>query len=738
MDQPRSFIFDRYPRFAARHPWRVLAVTLAIVAALVVSARAFGGSYTDSFSVPNTEAQRAIDLLQARFPSQAGDSSTTVVVHAPAGINTPQVRAQVDQLMAELKKLPEVAGVASPYTQPNAISKDGTIARIGLLYDTKAQDVRTSSIQALANLRGQVSTPGFQVEVGGQLIRHVEMGGLGNTELIGVGAAVIILLIAFGSVVAMGLPIVSALLALGAGLLGITVMARFVSLPSFTSQFGAMIGLGVGIDYALLTVTRFREGLAQKLSLEDAIAQAGATAGRSVLFAGTTVVIAMLGLWAVGLPFVSWLGTSAALIVALSVAVTLFVQPAILRLVGHHIDSWRLPFLPTVSHESEAGLGYRWSRVIQRAPIPALVLSLGALLIMAVPLLSLRLGSSDAGNNPTAYTSRRAYDLLSQGFGPGFNGPILLVVRVDTPDDPATIARVEALPAALKRIAGVDAASPPRFNAAKTAAIITVTPTTSPQSAATSVLVQRLRTDLAPTLQGSGATVLVGGATAMFIDIGDRIASRLPLFFGAVIGLSFLLLMAVFRSVLVPLKAALMNLLAIGAAYGVLVAVFQWGWLGGLIGVRPGPVESFLPMFLFAILFGLSMDYEVFLVSRIREEYLLSRDASASVARGLSLTTRLITAAAAIMVSVFVSFAFGDNRIIKEFGIGLATAIFVDATLVRLVLVPAFMQVAGDWNWWFPGWLDRLIPRISVEGHHLLPPPARRPEPVPVRAQHRD
>ncbi len=736
MPQPRSFVFDRYPRFAARHPWRVLAGALAIVVILGFAASRFGGSYVDTFSVPNTEAQRAIELLQARFPSQAGDSSTTVVVRAPAGLATPQVRAQVDQLMAELKKLPEVVGVASPYTQPDAISKDGTIARIGLLYDKKAQSVQTSSIKALAALRAQVSKPGFQVEVGGQLIRHVEMGGLGNTELIGVGAAVIILLIAFGSVVAMGLPIVSALLALGAGLLGITIMARFVSLPSFTSQFGAMIGLGVGIDYALLTVTRFREGLAEKLSIEDAIAQAGATAGRSVLFAGATVVIAMLGLWAVGLPFVSWLGTSAAIIVALSVGVTLFVQPAILRLVGHNIDRWRLPFLAAPSQATEAGFGYRWSRVIQRAPVPALVLSLGALVVMAVPLLSLRLGSSDAGNNPTAYTSRRAYDLLSQGFGPGFNGPILLAVQVDTPGDASTLARVNALPAAIKQIAGVADASPPRFNAAKTAAIISVTPTTAPQSRATNALVHRLRADLAPTLRGSGATVLVGGATAAFIDIGDRIASRLPLFFGAVIGLSFLLLMAVFRSVLVPLKAALMNLLAIGAAYGVLVAVFQWGWFGGVIGVHPGPIESFLPMFLFAILFGLSMDYEVFLVSRIREEYLLSRDASASVARGLSLTTRLITAAAAIMVSVFASFAFGDNRVIKEFGIGLAAAIFVDATLVRLVLVPAFMQVAGDWNWWFPGWLDRVVPRISVEGHHLLPSPARRPEPVPVR--HRD
>jgi RND superfamily putative drug exporter len=405
------------------------------------------------------------------------------------------------------------------------------------------------------------------------------------------------------------------------------------------------------------------------------------------------------------------------------------VQPAILRLVGRHIDRWHVPGVGAVSSEGTSGLGYQLSRLIQRAPVLTLILALGLLLTLALPVLRIQLGSSDSGNNPTSFTSRRAYDLLSQGFGPGFNGVVLVAVEVD---NPAALPSVQALPAELTKLKGVAAVAPVQFNADKTAATIPVVPATSPQAAATNELVHTLRDTVSQDLHGSGAKAYVGGSTAAFIDIGDRIASRLPIFFAAVIGLSFLLLMAVFRSVLVPLKAALMNLLAIGAAYGVLVAIFQWGWFGSVIGVRPGPIESFLPMFLFAILFGLSMDYEVFLVSRIREEYLATRDSADSVSRGLSLTTRLITAAAAIMVAVFISFAFGDNRVIKEFGIGLATAIFLDATLVRLVLVPAFMQLAGDWNWWFPRWLDRIVPKISIEGHHLAPPSLPVPAPVPV------
>ena len=500
-----SFVFDRYPRFAARHPWRVLAGAAMILAAFVVMAVAFGGSYSDAFSIPNTESQRAIDLLKSRFPSQAGDSSTTVVVRVPGGISSPQAQGEVGALIVKLHALPGVSDVTSPYGQPGTISSDGTIARIGVQYTQSGQDVPAGDATALSDLQKQESKPGFDVEVGGNVIRKAEMTGLGNTELIGVGAAIIILLVAFGSVVAMGLPIVTALLAFGTGLLGITVMARFVDLPSFTSEFGAMIGLGVGIDYALLTVTRFREGLAEKLSLEDAIARASATAGRSVLFAGSTVVIAMLALWAVGLPFVSWLGTSAAIIVALAVAVTLFVQPAVFRLVGHHIDRWRLPLLSSNTHASDSGFAFRWSRMVQRAPLPFLVVPLALLIVLAVPLLRLQLGSSDAGNNPEAFTSRRAYDLLSEGFGAGFNGPILVAVQIDNTNG---IAAAKALPAQLKSVEGVASVSAAHFNAEQTAATISVTPTTSPQSRETNDLVHRLRTNIRADLSGHGATGL--------------------------------------------------------------------------------------------------------------------------------------------------------------------------------------------------------------------------------------
>ncbi len=720
-----SFLFDTWPRRAARHPWRVIGATVAVLAALIFLSSAYGGQYEDAFSINGTESQAAVDVLQARFPQAAGDT-TTVVVHAPGGINDAATRARVDALVADLRALPDVAEVTSPYDEQFAISPDGTIARIDVEHTKKARDLPRSSITALTGLRKRSDAPPeFQVEVGGPTIQRLEhAAGFGRTELIGISAAIIVLLVAFGSVVAMGLPIVTALLALGMGMLLVSVGARFVPVPSQTSQFGSMIGLGVGIDYALLIVTRFREGLARKLSIEDAIAQAAATAGRSVLFAGVTVVIAMLGLWAVGIQFVAALGTAAAIVVSLAVLIALVVMPAILGLIGRRIDRWRVPLLPTVSYESESGLGYRWSRVIQRAPVPALAVSLGVLLTLAVPLLSIQIGSSDAGNNPEKFTSRRAYDLLSHGFGPGFNGPILIALRIDDARGAETVA---ALPGRLAQMPGIVKVTEPRFNEDRSAATMMVIPATAPQEQATADLVHDLRRITGEETKGSGATAFVGGNTASFIDIADKIMERLPWLFASVIGLSFLLLMAVFRSVLVPLKAAVMNLLAIGAAYGVVVAVFQWGWFAGPLGVaKTGPIESFLPMFLFAVLFGLSMDYEVFLVSRIREEYLRTRDSTLAVARGLSVTTRLITAAAAIMVAVFLSFALGDERVIKEFGIGLATAIFIDATIVRLVLVPALMQLMGDANWWFPSWLDRIVPRISVDG------PSAALEPVPV------
>ncbi|MCH8950327.1 MAG: MMPL family transporter [Chloroflexi bacterium] len=662
--------------------------------------------------MPGTESQRLIDLLDERFPATAGDTAT-IVVRAPAGADDPEVRMEIESLVVAVNALPDVLGAMSPYERPGAISADGTIARITVQYEKRTEDMEESSMKALLDLRSERSTATLQVEAGGSVARAGERGmGPGRTELIGIAAAVVILMIAFGSVVAMGLPILVALLALVAGFFLVGVGASYFNIPSMTPQFAAMIGIGVGIDYALLIITRFREGLARGLSVEDSIVQAEATAGRSVVFAGFTVVIALLGLWAAGIPFMAFVGSAGAVVVALAVIVAVLVLPAVLGLVGTHIDKWGIPFLSASAHESETGIGYRLSRAIQRTPLTFFVLSLGILLLLAAPVLAMRLGSSDAGSRPASRTTRRAYDLLSEGFGPGFNGPVLIGFGFDEPA--AAVAVIELRPV-IGSEDGVAAVSGPSFNETLSAATIMVVPETAPQAEETTDLVHRLREIVPAAVEGTETETFIGGTTAVFIDVGDKIRTRMPVFFAAVIGFSFILLMVVFRSLLIPLKAAIMNLLSVGAAYGVLVAVFQWGWFGGILGVDgTGPIESFLPMMMFAVLFGLSMDYEVFLVSRIQEEYLKTGDNAESVARGLSATMRVISAAAAIMIAVFLSFAFSDQRVIKEFGIGLATAIFLDATLVRLILVPSIMQLQGDANWWLPGWLDRLLPRIGL------------------------
>ncbi|HVP04348.1 MAG TPA: MMPL family transporter [Dehalococcoidia bacterium] len=715
----KSFLFEVWPRFAYKHARWVLLGTVALVVGFGVLYGVAGGDYSDRFTVPHAEAQELFDLLEQRFPSQAGDSAI-VVVKADDGVESEGAKAQLGALIGNLGTLPHVTGVSDPLQNPSDISSNGQIARLTVQYDVRANDLGTGDNTALLDTLDTASAPGFQVEAGGPVIEEFEGEPPGSSEAIGISAAVIILLLAFGSIVAMGLPIMTALLGLTSGFFLVSVGAGFVPLPNFTAQFAAMIGIGVGIDYALLVVNRFREAEAHGRSNQDATLVAAATAGRSVFFAGGTVVIALLGLWASGIESIGWVGTAAALIVLLTVLIAVVVLPAILRYVGPFVDRWRIPILAAPATDLHKGFGYRLSRIVQSQPLLCLVLSLGMLLALTAPVLDLRTGTSDAGNNPTSFTSRRAYDLLSEGFGPGTNGPILVGLIID---NPSAIDKVNALPAELKSLEGVQQVSGVTFNQAQTAAVITVIPTSAPQDQGTVDLINLLRKDLRADFEGSGARPLVGGSTALFIDVGSHVDARLPIFLGAVIALSFVLLMAVFRSILVPLKAALMNLLSIGASFGILVAIFQWGWLGGILGVsREGPVESFLPMMLFSVLFGLSMDYEVFLVSRIREEYVATGDNTESVARGLAATTRVITAAAAIMVCVFAAFGLSNQRVVKEFGIGLASAILLDATVVRLVLVPSLMQLAGDWNWWMPRWLDRILPRLHFDGHALDDP----------------
>ena len=713
MTASRSLIYERWPRFIATHPWRVLLGAVVFLVVLIGVSGASGGKFVDSFSVPGTEAQQAVDLLQSRFPQQSGDSST-VVIKAPAGVRTAAVHARIDVLIGQLKHLPQVVAVSSPYTSAGSISRDGSIAQITVQYAKQADSLDKASPTALQTWQEHASTPpSFQVEVGGQVIQSANQGNLGNSELYGVLAAIVILLLVFGSVVAMGLPIVTALSGLIAGFLSITVLARFVNLPSFTTAFAAMMGLGVGIDYALLIVTRFRQSLHAGMAVDDAVVATAATAGRTVVFAGATVIVAMLGLWTVGIPFTSYLGTAAAIVVVFAVVVANTVLPAILALLGSRVNALHIPGLGGTP-QADRGVGPRLAKVTRRAPVPIVIATTALVAVIALPFFQISLGSADAGSDPTSSTTRRAYDLLSQGFGAGFNGTIILAVAVN---NQSAIPAVRQLPNQLRSVADVAGVSPAVFNGDRTAAIVAITAKTSPQDSATTALIHRLRQVGPPALHGADARIYVGGATATIIDLDDKIASRLPIFFLAVIGLGFLILMAVFRSIVIPITAALMNLLSIGASLGILVAVFQWGWLGNLIGVgKTGPIEAFLPMMLFAILFGLSMDYEVFLVTRIQEEHLHGYANSDAVDRGLSLSMRLITAAAAIMCSVFLSFAFGDQRIIKEFGIGLASAIFIDAAVIRLFLIPSLMHLLGESNWWFPRWLDRIVPNVSIEG----------------------
>jgi len=736
---PSSSSFTRWATFAVRHRGRVLIGWAVLIAAIAAIALTLGGSYADTFTIPGAESQKALDVLKARFPSQAGDSGT-LVIKTDAGVDDPAVKQQVTALLAKAATIPEVTGVVSPYDDPAAVSADRKIAYAPVAYDKPADQVSVANAQALLDLGDQSTAPGFHVEVGGQVAARAENPNpFGATELIGVGAAMVILLIAFGSIIAMGLPILTALAGIAAGFLSIMFATRFFDMSSFTPAFAAMIGLGVGIDYALFVVTRFREGLDLGLTVEGAVVRAVDTAGRAVLFAGTVVTIALLGLFTVGLPFIAALGLAAAIVVVFSVLVALTLLPALLAYVGHSIDRWRIPGLHAVASNSTDTFWHRWSRLIQRRPWPFLAGAAVILALLALPIFSLQLGSSDDGNLATTTHGRRAYDLLNEGFGPGFNGPLLLAVQRDGGVDPA---QLQSLASALGAASGVAAVSPATINQTGDAAVLTVIPTTSPQDSKTTALVKRLRSNVIPAaVTGTGLHIYIGGQTAASVDVSAKITSRMPLFFGIVIGLSMLLLAAVFRSIAVPIKAALMNVLSIAGTYGVMVAVFQWGWGGGVLGIsKTGPIESFMPMMLFAILFGLSMDYEVFLLSRMREEYVRTGNNGESVAHGLAMTARVIAAAAAIMVVVFGSFIFGGERIIKEFGLGLAVAVLIDSTIVRLVLVPATMELLGDRNWWFPRWLDRIMPKLNIEGGSATRAPkvgaagSVSPEPAPTAA----
>ena len=708
---------------------RRLVVTAWVVVFLVTFAlaSALGGAFRTEFRLPGSESQAAVDLFEhSGFGDRAG-ATGQLVFEAGAGVHDPAIRERVEALLAEVDSRIVRSGIASPYAPggEHQIAEGGRVFYADVNLADRTEEAFQAAGERITALAHDVRGDGPRISLGGDIFIEPEVGGA--SEMIGVLASMVILLLAFGSVLAMGLPIVTALFGIGCGAAVVLVARNFIDMPDFTMAAISMVGIGVGIDYALFIVTRYREGLRAGLDPEPAVVRAIDTAGRAVIFAGTTVMISVLGLLLTDLSSTRAVAVAISLGVLMTMAASITLLPALLGFVGTNIDRLGLPRRHPATGPGRRSFWYRWSRTLQRRPGLAAAAGFVLLLVLAAPALTMRLGIGDAGNRPTTDTTRRAYDALARGFGPGFNGP--LVLAIETPSgrgDAATLARLEADLAATP---GVAAATPSQASADGTAAVLQVFPTSAPQDTETAELVTRLRDDVIPAVtDGTDVTVFVGGATASFDDIAEATAASLPIFIGAVLVLSFVLLMTVFRSILVPLKAVVMNLLSIGAAYGVVVAVYQWGWASDFFGVgKPGPIEVWAPVFLFAVVFGLSMDYEVFLLSRIREEYDRTGDNTTAVSDGLASTARVITAAAAIMVCVFGSFVFGPERGLALFGLGLAVAVFVDATVVRLLLVPATMELLGAANWWMPRWLDRVLPRVHVEAP---PDAARGPRPA--------
>ena len=705
-----AFLY-RLGRNSARHPFIVIGVWLVAAVAIVGLQAGAGGKFDNSERVPGVESQHAADVLNARFPSQGGQSAR-IVFHTEEGrLDDAAHASTVNGARAQLATGHNVAGVTDPFApQAAAVSADGKTAYLDVAY--AVDKLTTAQLDDATAAAHQARAAGVQVGLTGQLAQLAQKPP--SSELIGVGIAIVVLLIAFGSVVAMGLPIVTALMGIFVGAAAVGVLSAVMNVPEFSLILCMMIGLGVGIDYALFIVTRHRQHLHEGMSVEDSAGTANATAGLAVLFAGTTVVIAILGLFLAGLPAISAMGVAVALVVLVAMAAALTLLPGLLGLAGTKIDKLSIHRKSHVTKPAHETLSGRWAHHVGSHSVRYAIVSLGVLCAIAIPALSMRIGTPDDGNAAKHTTQRTAYDELAKGFGPGFNGPIQVVVEVPAPADLGAVGRVQH---ALQADPGISAVTAPVFNRGGNTAVLTANPTTSPQDARTDELVHRLRSDVLPNaVDGTHARVSLTGR-AMATDLTDRIASRLPIFIAAIVAMSFLLLMIVFRSLLVPLKAALMNLLSIAAAYGVLVAVFQWGWGNQLIGLHNTmPINPFLPLMMFAILFGLSMDYEVFLLSRIREEYVATGDNHAAVVRGLSSTARVITSAALIMISVFGAFVLTDDPNGKLFGVGLSVAVLLDATLIRMVLVPATMSLLGRANWWLPGWLDRILPHLDLEG----------------------
>jgi RND superfamily putative drug exporter len=718
-------------RWCIAHRGRVVVAWIAVAILLTVASHLVGSSFATVYSLPGTQSQEAHDLLTQDFKAQSGDADT-IVFHVSHGtVDSPAVRAAITPLLARVSALPHITGVVSPYSARGAgqFSSSRTTAFATVNYDQPAAQLPPDTGKPLLAAVGAVRVPGLQAAAGGQVVEAAEGFSIGPATEVGVVAALFILLITFGSLAAAGMPLITAGLGLITGVALIGLATRVTSISMVAPDLALMIGLGVGLDYALFIVTRFRENYAAFGDVERSVLEAMDTSGRAILLAGTTVVIALLGMFATGVAFMYGLAIAAVIAVLLVLVASLTLLPALLsrfgpRLVRRHGartrgSGRRAPATATNGSgvtvaASRRPSWRRWSRTVKAHPWPLALTAIVLMIVLLVPVFAMRLDSSDAGNDPGTTSSRHAFDLLAQGFGPGFNGPLLLAAELPRSTDAAALPALRAL---VSSTPGVVAVTEPRIAPSGAVAVIEAYPDSAPQAVKTTDLVNHLRDDVLPAFdRRTGVKVLVGGFTAGSIDFSSVLSAKLPLFFGIVILLSALLLLVIFRSIVIPIQAAIMNILTIGAALGVTVAVFQDGVFASVLGVQKGPIEPWIPVIMFAVVFGLSMDYEVFLISRVREQWTRRRDASAAVGDGLALTGRVITAAAAIMVCVFLSFTLGDERTLKEFGFGLAVAVFLDALVVRCMMLPAVLELLGPTTWRLPGWLDARLPHINIEG----------------------
>jgi putative drug exporter of the RND superfamily len=709
-----SRLLYRIGHFSGRHPWRVIMTWVVIAAAAFLLNQSFGGSADETFKVPGIESQKAAEALEDKFP-QESISTANVIFHSDEGLTRSEVKAAVAEARTELAAIPHVVAVSDPYdARGPTLSPDGRTGFTTLAFDTE-EKVTAAQFDAAERATEPVRAAGVQVEYDGGLgqVKTDEGGGI-PSEVLGVAFAVVILAVAFGSLVAMSLPIVAALVALLIGFSTIGVMSGITAVPEIATIVAMMLGLGIGIDYALFILTRHRQNLANGMPVPEAVGRANSTAGLSVLFAGVTVIVAITGLQLSGLRMLTVIGWASAIMVMVTLLAALTLLPAMLGLAGRRVNSLRIPFVKPKPAYNPKSKSSRWSAKVVAQPVRYGAAALVLLGVLAVPVFSMHLGFPDSGNDAPTSTTRKSYDLIAEGFGPGVNGPLQVVIEMNGTDP----SEVDGVGTALKDDPGIASVGAVALSPKGDLAAFAVTPTTSPQNAKTGELVDRLRQDLLPdALRGTDAKPMVTGGAALSADLATQLQQRMLWFLGAVIGLSFIILMIVFRSVLVPLKAAILNVLSIAAAYGVLVAIFQWGWGAGLIGLDGSvPIMSLAPMLMFAVLFGLSMDYEVFLLSRVREQFQRHGDAKAAVVEGVGSTARVITSAALIMIGVFGAFILMDEATTKLFGVGLSVAVILDVTLVRMVLVPAAMSLLGKHAWWLPGWLHRILPDIHLEG----------------------